>query len=570
MVVHVADCPDQSLGGLVQQPVQPPAVLARRLGASYNHPRTRQHISATEEGRRGSNRAHAIRMASLDRSELRARSRRTASPVRALLLGLLFLAALALRLHGIKDLPLEFHPVRQYRSATIARSLYYRHADSVPEWKKRLASLSRQRADTLEPPLLEYMASFAYRAVGKERVWIPRALSSLFWLIGGAFLYLAVSRLVSPPAALFSAAFYLLAPFGIMASRSFQPDPLMVMLLLASVCSILLYSDEPSGRRLAVAATVSAFAILVKPVCLFVIIAAFVSLTGQGLRSAARNRRIWLFLVCALLPSVVYYAGGFLTAGYLRFVEEGSFRPRLFLVPSFWLGWLRMIEAAVGLLPFLTGILGILLFRKGRARSLAGGLWVGYLLFALAFNYAGSTHNYYQLQLIPIVAFSLAALAARFLEIAHRLRHPAAGATVLLLLSTLVAVLWIRRNGEAIYYEDRDQVTIAERIGEQTTHSDKAIVLSYAGGALLQYHGELMGVPWPLRSDMHAVRGWARPNLTIEQRFQELNQAYPSDYFIVTEMGEYRAQPQLAEFLVKRFPVLVRDDRYLVFDLRAR
>jgi 4-amino-4-deoxy-L-arabinose transferase-like glycosyltransferase len=501
---------------------------------------------------------------------------RSACLIRAIVLGLLFLVAFALRVHNIKNFPLEFHPVRQYRSAFIARYFYYQHAKSIPQWKKNLAYLLRQRAGTLEPPFLEYIASLAYRIIGRERVWIPRLFSSIFWLIGGAFLYLLSRKAVSADAALFSIAFYLFAPFGVMASRSFQPDPLMVMVFVISLHAIFLYYEERSTQRLVITTVVSALAILIKPVCFFAILAAFVSvsLSEQGFLATIKNLRAWTFGLAAILPSLMFYGYGSLTGGYIRFQAESSFRPRLYLEPSYWRGWLHMIGAAVGILAFGMALFSIPLFHKGLARSLACGLWVGYFIFGLVFNYHIHTHSYYQLQLIPIVAFALAAGAAHFIKLLERSVGPSGRAHVTLagvLLSVcLVAIaVWVRANWESTYYEDRDQVTISQQIGERTAHTQRAIFLSYANGELLEYHGELIGIPWPWRSEMHARQGWARPNLTIEERFKEINQKYPSDYFIVTEMGEYQAQHELADFLVKHFPLLVRDRQYLIFDLRS-
>ena len=37
----------------------------------------------------------------------------------------LFLAGLGIRLYDLTDLPLDFHPTRQLRSAIIARGIYY-------------------------------------------------------------------------------------------------------------------------------------------------------------------------------------------------------------------------------------------------------------------------------------------------------------------------------------------------------------------------------------------------------------------------------------------------------------
>jgi len=316
---------------------------------------------------------------------------------------------------------------------------------------------------------------------------------------------------------------------------------------------------------------------LIKPTCVFVILATFISgtLAREGLRAGIKNRRTWLFSLAALLPSLMFYGYGFLTRGYVRFQAAGSFRLHLLVEPSYWLGWLHMINTAVGVVTLGIGLFGILLLRRGLARSLACGLWAGYFMFGLVFNYHIYTHSYYQLQLIPIVAFSLAAGAAGIMRVIElltgpRVRARVALAGILMSVCAVMMAIWIWANWESIYYEDRDQVTIAEQIGDLTAHTAKAVFLSYANGELLQYHGELVGVPWPWRSEMHAQQGWARPNLTPPERFREIDARYPSDYFIVTEVGEYKAQPELGEFLVRHFPLLIHNARYLVFDLRSK
>ncbi len=45
-------------------------------------------------------------------------------PARLLMLGFLFVSALALRLYGINQPPMEFHEVRQYHGALLARGFY--------------------------------------------------------------------------------------------------------------------------------------------------------------------------------------------------------------------------------------------------------------------------------------------------------------------------------------------------------------------------------------------------------------------------------------------------------------
>src|SRR5215213_3014200 len=70
-------------------------------------------------------------------------------------------------------------------------------------------------------------------------------------------------RLFSPRAAVVPTAFYLLTPYGILASRSFQPDPLMIMALLISIFTILRYYERPPAYTLAVAAIVSSLTLFV-------------------------------------------------------------------------------------------------------------------------------------------------------------------------------------------------------------------------------------------------------------------------------------------------------------------
>ncbi len=72
----------------------------------------------------------------------------------------------------------------------MARGYYFEALESVPEWQRDLAILNKQKETIIEPPILELVASFAYRAIGGEYLWIPRLLSTIFWVTSGVFLYL--------------------------------------------------------------------------------------------------------------------------------------------------------------------------------------------------------------------------------------------------------------------------------------------------------------------------------------------------------------------------------------------
>ena len=152
----------------------------------------------------------------------------------------IFILALAIRIYGfyILDAP-GIIAERQFRSALIARSYYFQMASFIPEWRLQIAEVSQERAGVLEPPLFELLVAFIYRLVSGEHLWIARLLSSLFWMVGGVFLYQIAKRMVSAEAAVFTTAYYLFVPLGVVVSISFLPEPLMVMFLLFSLFTIL-------------------------------------------------------------------------------------------------------------------------------------------------------------------------------------------------------------------------------------------------------------------------------------------------------------------------------------------
>ena len=117
--------------------------------------------------------------------------------VRMMALVLLFGAALAIRLYDLTDLPLDFHPTRQLVSVIKARGLYYEtQPDGISTWQLETGIRQAARKADIEPVVFERLVAFTYRFTG-EKIWIARIYASLFWLIGGVFLFMLVRDLVS-------------------------------------------------------------------------------------------------------------------------------------------------------------------------------------------------------------------------------------------------------------------------------------------------------------------------------------------------------------------------------------
>ncbi len=534
---------------------------------------------------------------------------------RLVAIGLMFIAAFTIRLYHINEPLLDFHPIRQYRSAIVARAFYFDDMKSIPQWRRDIAIKNMKKQRPLEPQVMERLIAFAYRIAGGERLWIPRLLSSVYWLIGGVFLYLIAKRMLFENAAIFATAFYLFLPFGISMSRSFQPDSMMIMLLLLSILAILRYDEQRSMSRLLTAALVSSVAIFIKPVSLFLIFGGIVSLGvyRQGIWKSVINRHFPVFAFISLLPAVIYIV----SAKFLMTQSQISFIPALILKPFFWKDWLTMIGHVLGYVAFTAAFIGLVRFPGGPAKALLIGLWAGYFVFGLAFNTRISTHDYYTAIFIPVAALSLGPLGVSALRGTARLyrqrRRLAAVSGILFLGVVLTAGFYMRNihwrevgpdmkekmqaigaiigvNPQFIKFLRPDlqrDVRIAKEIGEIVNHSTKTLILARDYGNSLVYLGELSGLPWPTTSFFPTVRRWGKRVLTAKERFNASGRGIlteedeyfdPSllvkqselEYFIITYIEDYRKQPDLVEFLAGNFPVLVQTDDYLIFDLRNR
>jgi len=477
---------------------------------------------------------------------------------RTLIIAFLSVVGLAVRLDRIFDPPLDFHPTRQYRSAILARGCYYSSAPSIPEWKREIAGLNQSSEGLLEPPVMEQFACLAYRLSGSEHLWVPRAFSSILWVAGGILLYRCARRIASAGAALCSIGYYLFLPFGIAASRSFQPDPLMVVLIVGSLLTLLRYDEKRSVSRLATTALVAAGAVFVKPVSLFAILGAFLALRirERGLRKATVDPHLWIFVGASLLPAAAYaFYEMLLVKGALRDQAFGSFRPELLLRCAYYGGWLRQIRRSVGVASVGAAVLGLLTVGKGRRQALLLGLCSGYLCFALAFTYHIHTHNYYQLQLIPIVALCL---APAFDAIVHRLDQPRRRGylrvcLVVIALGTIAYPIYAHRRSRA---GGERTVATAQEVGDIVEHSRRIIFLAPDYGMPLKYHGEVAGwIWWDSRELRLRAEQRGGPVPSVEDRFVQIQKESSPEYFVVTDLKEFEAQPDLERFLRKRFPV---------------
>jgi hypothetical protein len=440
---------------------------------------------------------------------------------------------------------------REYTAAIFARAFYFMNNDHVEDWRRDIAVTTMNQQPVLEPPLVEYLVSLIYRVMGREEIYYARFLTGTFWLIGGIFMYLIAKQLLSTQAAFFATVYYLFVPMGVIISRSFQPDSLMMMLFLASLYLLVHYFENGAEKDLLHASIVTAITLLIRPLVLFAIIFAFLALSLQkkGNWRKIIDRPLMIFSGVSLLPAAVYYGYGIFFAGFMRWKVSTSFLPHLLTKWDFWLGWLRLGMTVAGGALLIAAIIGFFLLPNRNTRSLMIGLTISYFVFGVAFTYHIHTHPYYHIQLFPIIAICAAACFANIVTVLRTTSGKVWPVPVILSLSLILFFAY--RTERASLYQivvEPDPKT-AWKIGEIVGHSPHTVFVSRHYGLPLEYYGEFGGAPWPVRIEDPFYRRPGEQEQSVQERIDQLG--FKPDYFVITHFDLYRRKHQDLETYLK-------------------
>ncbi len=485
-----------------------------------------------------------------------------------LLLVGLFILALAIRLYDITDLPFDFHPTRQLYTAVVARGLYYQSQPDDPAGKRVLA-LDALRREEREPPSIDGLAALSYELIGKEVLWLPRAMSALFWVLGGIAVFLLSRQLTSDNGGVAATAVYLFLPYGVIASRSFQPDPLMTALIVFGWWGIYNWMKRAGWRWVFVAGIAAGLAIYFKSLAAFSILGAYLGmLMVLGFRKLLRSKQFWMMALLTVLPTLGYMIDGFFISKGLSSLFGLRFFPSLWVQPYFYLQWLGKVQAVVTLGFLILGLIGIFYFKQREDRRFVIGLWLGYIIFGFVFAYYFGTHDYYHLSLVPIVAISIGPVADALWQKLNEIQNNrfARIAVGLLLTFGLAVNLWnIRTIFHKVDY--RLQQADWEQIQDVVGSNSSIIALTQDYGYRLEIFSWINPAGyWPYRGDINLRELAGIPQPDFATRFAD--QIRGMDFFVVTDLEEFAAQPELKEFLTANYPVFAEGPTYIIFDLR--
>lgn len=481
-------------------------------------------------------------------------------PNRLWALGMLLLLILGvlLRLNDLHDAPLDFHPTRQLHNALVARSIYYRWLPDVEPEKREAAIAFGNAVGQYEPPLIETLVALTYYGIGREDIAVARLWETFFWMLGGVALAAIIRRYLSPWAALGSLAYYLVLPFAVQASRSFQPDPLMTSLFVTGLYFLFRWAETPRWKWAILAGLLLGLATLVKIVIAFLVAGAAIALVWYVYgKRFWKSPLVWGMALLMIAPSLTYYV----LAHADRASEYFSFwtLDLLFLITDtkFYARWLAFIGSLFGLTLFFLSLAGTML-APARLRAALTGLWIGYFLYGLTLPFQAYTHSYYHLQLVPLLALGLAPMFD--LLVTRLAREPRFWQAAFLMLAAFVIGYHAYVARSILVAEDfRAEAKTWEQIG-RALPKGKLIALTQDYGYRLMYWGWRKAELWPFQTALSALRGSKSPAESFAER------TAGKDYFLVTAFGEFERQPELKQIL-SRYRIVLQGDGFILYDL---
>jgi hypothetical protein len=268
--------------------------------------------------------------------------------------------------------------------------------------------------------------------------------------------------------------------------------------------------------------------------------------------------------VLGVLPGAAYTIYGVFIAGYLTQQFGGRFIPALFLSPSYYLSWVGMMNNVIGGFGLMLALLGILFVEKENRRLLLG-LWAGYALFGIYFNYHISSHDYYSLPLIPIVAISIAPIGEWFFAKLSSLTSTKLTriSALCLLLFGLSASLWqIRADMKSADYRPQAAMwaEIKNKIGDSSIAG-----LTDDYGTAAAYYGWINLTPWTTSGDLSYHDDLRGAQNDFNEQFGKIE---GKDFFVVTNFADLKKQPLLQAKLAD-YPIFAQGDGYVVYDLNG-
>jgi hypothetical protein len=276
-----------------------------------------------------------------------------------------------------------------------------------------------------------------------------------------------------------------------------------------------------------------------------------------------RDPQVWAMAVLMIVPTAGFYVFRDPSNSVDYFSGWTLALIHLITDPGFYIRWLSFLSFLMSLALLFLGLLGVMI-SKSLSRALLIGLWVGYFLYGLTLPYQMYTHEYYHIQLIPVLALSLAPLAEILFE---KMNEQALRWRILFGVVAVVSVfypLWTARSTLAAK-DYHHEPAYWSKLGERVPDDGAVIALTQDYGFRLMYYGWEHVSLWPSGIERNLTELRGGDTNKFESEFVERTAG--KRYFLVTTLSQLDGQPALKTMLSDNYPVIDSGDGYLLYDL---
>lgn len=479
---------------------------------------------------------------------------------------LIILGGFAIRIYDVQDAPLDYHATRQLHSALIARGMYYASlpSDQYNSWERSEAIRQQQLEGIIEPPIMEWLASRAYLLSGAAQLWIPRVIAIIFWLLAAIGIALLALDWIGKAGAITALGFFLFYPYGVAASRSFQPESLLMAVLVWAVWALMRWQRSGAWKWAIVVGVLGGMALLIKAVSVFFLIGAWVLVTliQPEWKKTITSAQFWVSGGLIALPNLMYTFYGIFGSGSLTGQFGMRFFPAYWTDISFYVRWFLTLRKVVAVEWLLIGAVGWLLLESGLLKRLLTGLWIGYLILGFTLSYHITTHDYYSLSVFIMVSLGAGALTERIWKTTED-KFKRSVFCILLLFTFLIFGYDAYSAMKRIDFGE--EIAFWAAMGEKLGRNARVTALVEDYGYRLEYWGWLTPTAWMSGGDF-SVRADSGSPVAFEPYFIETTEG--RDYFLITDLNEFEKQVYLKQKLEGHYALLEKTERYLLYDLK--
>jgi 4-amino-4-deoxy-L-arabinose transferase-like glycosyltransferase len=290
----------------------------------------------------------------------------------------------------------------------------------------------------LEFPIYQAIVAAAANVVDYETFG---KLLSVFSFIGSlTFVYLIAHRILrSARAGVLAVVIMAAMPMNILMQAAFMIDAAVQCLSLGALYFGLRWNDLRQGRDLLIATLLGTLAAVVKPFGLFPLVFPLVFVVAHSVfvlreRPAARSTAalVTMGLTWAIVVAAWYLWSDYLNKQGALFQDgNGSVLTDSFIGPVIrrfqsedWAMVRYIFTVHISLKPLwlwyglaAAGFLAVIRHPRSRAAAFFAGALLGYLALLIIFFRAVSTHSYYSLPLVPILALLIATALDRLIAL---------------------------------------------------------------------------------------------------------------------------------------------------------